>query len=88
MASHGRFAILYVFTIRFTVSRVNYEVAPHSPRQIDFSPGYNIALLIDNAKINTRLFYPQVQQRALDMAAFQLDILWTMLNTIERAYRE
>ncbi len=86
--SHGRFAILPVSAVRFTVSRDNNEVAHHSPRLIDFSPGYNIALLIDNAKYDTHSFYPQAQERALDFAVLKLDILPTMLNSIERAYPE
>jgi hypothetical protein len=86
--SHGRFAILPVSEILFTVSRVNYEVARQSPRLIDFSPEYTIVLLIDNAKTDTHSFYPQAQQRALDFAVFKLDILWIMLNSIERAYPE
>jgi hypothetical protein len=88
MASHGHFAILHIFAIRFTVTRINYDAPPHSSRLIDFSPKYNIALLIDNAKTDTHSFYPQAQQRALDFAVFKLDILPTMLNSIERAYPE
>jgi hypothetical protein len=75
IAPQGRFAILHVSAIRFTVTRINYEAPPHSSRLIYFSPRYNIALLIDNSKADPHSFYPQAQQRALDIAVFQFDNL-------------
>jgi pyrroloquinoline-quinone synthase len=31
---------------------------------------------------------PEAQQRALDILQFKLDILWSMLDAIEKAYPE